>query len=185
MIPAIVTSLRAILFLSILTGLVYPLMVTAVAQLFSAQAHGSLIRKDGHIVGSELIAQKFVSLKYFHSRPSATEYATVPSGASNFGPTSSALTESVDKRRKDLGTNVPSDLVTTSASGLDPHITPEAALFQVDRIIRARGLNESQRQDLLSLIQSHTDGLTMGIMGSPRVNVLKLNIDMEEMFHGR
>lgn len=188
--PAIVL----ILALTVLTGLAYPLAMTGLAQLvFPDQANGSLIERDGQVIGSTLIGQSFTSDRYFHGRPSATtgtdaEGNTIPapynaagSAGSNFGPTSAALIARVQAdaarlRSETPGQPVPVDLVTTSASGLDPHITPAAAAFQVARVARARNLPEST---VRGLVAAATEGRTLGIIGEPRVNVLKLNLALD------
>jgi K+-transporting ATPase ATPase C chain len=192
--PAIMLTV----LMTALTGLAYPLAMTGVAgRLFPYQAKGSLIERDGKIIGSELIGQNFTSDGYFHGRPSATtdtdpndSTKTVPapynasnSGGSNYGPTSKAL---VDRVKADSGplaaTNpsakIPVDLVTTSASGLDPDITPAAALFQIPRVAAARGLPEDQ---LRRLVEDNTTARLLGLLGEPHVNVLKLNLALDKL----
>ena len=190
--PAIVLLLA----LTLITGLAYPLAMTGIAGvLFPRQAQGSLIEKDGKIVGSALIGQEFKDDKYFHGRPSATtapdpndSTKTVPapynaanSGGSNLGPTSKALNdrikEDVEKlKAENPGSSVPVDLVTTSASGLDPDISPEAALFQVPRVAKARNMPEERVRDL---VNKTTQGRLLGLLGEPRVNVLALNLALD------
>jgi K+-transporting ATPase ATPase C chain len=186
--PAIVM----IVLMTILTGLAYPLAITGIAQaVFPHQANGSLAEKDGKVIGSELIGQNFVDAKYFHGRPSATtdtdpndSTKTVPapynaanSSGSNLGPTSQALIDRVKGdaaalQAQNPNAKIPVDLVTSSASGLDPDITPAAALFQVPRVAKARGLSEDQvRQIVADLSQSRF----LGLLGEPHVNVLQLN----------
>jgi potassium-transporting ATPase KdpC subunit len=192
--PAIVM----IVVLTAITGLVYPLAMTGIAQLvFPHQANGSLIRKDGKVIGSELIGQNFTGAGYFHGRPSATtdtdpndSTKTVPapynaanSSGSNAGPTSKALAErvkgDVDKlKAENPAEPVPMDLATTSASGLDPDISPEAALFQVPRVAKVRSLDEA---DVRRLVQTHTDGRLFGLIGEPHVNVLQLNMALDAL----
>jgi len=190
--PAIVLLLA----LTIITGLAYPLAMTGIAGvLFPRQAQGSLIEKDGKVVGSALIGQEFKDDKYFHGRPSATSspdpndptktvsapYNAANSSGSNLGPTSKALAdrlkEDVDKLKAEIpNAPVPVDLVTTSGSGLDPHISPEAAEFQVPRIAKARNLPEGQ---VKQLVASNTEGRLLGLLGEPRVNVLALNLALD------
>lgn len=191
--PAIIV----LLMLTAITGLAYPLAITELAQaMFPAQANGSLIVRDGHVVGSELIGQQFESDKYFHGRPSATAapdpkdasksvpspYNAANSGGSNLGPTSKNLAERVKddvaklKAENPSGT-IPVDLVTTSASGLDPDISPEAAMFQVPRVAKAWGLSEDS---VRALVAAQTQGRLMGWLGEPRVNVLRLNLALSQ-----
>jgi K+-transporting ATPase ATPase C chain len=180
-------AIRALLALTVLTGIVYPLLVTAVSQLaFSGRANGSLIERDGKVLGSRLIGQPFADPKYFWSRPSATSpmpYNGASSSGSNLGPTNPALKESVESRIKalrDAGTDplkpVPVDLVTASGSGLDPHISPAAAEYQVTRVAKARDIAEDKVREL---VQKHTEGRQFGILGEPRVNVLPLNLELD------
>src|SRR3989442_14562902 len=178
----------AFLTLPFLTWIISPMIVTAFAQLFPNKAAGRVIEVNGKAVGSELIGQPFSDPKYFWSRPSATSpqpYNGASSSGSNLGPTNKALAEAVADRIKalreaDPGNKaaVPVDLVTASASGLDPHISPEAAQFQVSRIARARGLPEEAVNQLVSL---HTEGRTFGVLREPRVNVLKLNLALDAL----
>jgi K+-transporting ATPase ATPase C chain len=190
--PAIVM----VVALTLITGLAYPLLMTQFAEIiFPYQAHGSLVARDGKVVGSLLIGQEFKSDRYFHGRPSATtapdpadSTKTVPapynaanSGGSNLGPTSKSLVERVqgdlEKLKKENPTApVPIDLVTTSGSGLDPHISPEAALFQVPRVARARNMTEDR---IRQLVEKYIEGRDLGILGEPRVNVLALNLALD------
>jgi potassium-transporting ATPase KdpC subunit len=190
--PAIVM----IIAMTVITGLIYPLLMTGIAQaVFPYQANGSLIEKDGKVIGSALIGQNFSSDKYFHGRPSATTdtdpndatktvpapYNAANSGGSNLGPTSKALNdrikEDVEKlKAENPGQAVPVDLVTTSASGLDPDISPEGALFQVPRVAKARNLPEER---VRQLVTQHTQGRMAGLLGEPRVNVLALNLALD------
>jgi K+-transporting ATPase ATPase C chain len=192
--PAIVM----IVCFTVLTGLIYPLAMTGIAQVvFPRQANGSLIEKDHKVIGSELIGQNFTEDKYFHGRPSATTdtdpkdptktvpapYNAANSSGSNAGPTAKSLIEriqgDVDKlKAENPNTAVPVDLVTTSASGLDPDITPAAALFQVPRVAKARGLPEAK---VRGLVAQYVEGRFLGVIGEPRVNVMRLNMALDAL----
>jgi len=192
--PAIVF----VVTLTLITGLAYPLAMTGIAEvIFPYQSQGSLIEKDGKVIGSALVGQQFVDSRYFHGRPSATNapdpkdstktvdapYNAANSGGSNLGPTSKALAEriagAVDNLKKENpSARIPVDLVTTSGSGLDPDISPEAALFQVPRVAKARNLREAR---VRALVESHTEGRSLGLLGEPRVNVLKLNLALDDL----
>ena len=181
-------ALSSLVLFTILTGAIYPGAVTGIAQLaFRRQAEGSLIKEHGKFVGSELIGQPFDDPKYFWSRPSATTpaYNGAASGASNLGPRNPALLEAVTSRAENLRQADPSasgpmpvDLVTSSASGLDPHITPAAAAYQASRVARARSLRPEQIQEL---IRHYTEGRQLGFLGEPRVNVLRLNLALDSL----
>ncbi len=180
------TSVRFTILVTLLCGIVYPLIVTGIAGiLFPHQAAGSLILKDGKVIGSELLGQSFTSDRYFHPRPSAAGngYDATASGGSNLAQSNAKLVQriqgDIDKlRAENPGKPVPIDLVTTSASGLDPDITPDAAYFQTARVARSRGLSEDQ---VRQLIAQHTQGRQLGLLGEPRVNVLELNLDLDNL----
>jgi K+-transporting ATPase ATPase C chain len=177
MIKHISTAARMLLALSLLTGVVYPLVVTAVAQLlFHEQANGSLIVEGGVVRGSHLVGQAFDDPQYFWGRPSATTppYNASASGGSNLGPTNPALATAMRERARRLGGEapIPVDLLTASGSGLDPHISPEAARFQIARVAAARGMRVEK---LRALVEQHVEGRLWGFLGEPRVNVLELN----------
>jgi K+-transporting ATPase ATPase C chain len=180
-------ALTMLAVLTVVTGIIYPLLVTGVAQVvFPEQAGGSLIIRQGKAVGSRLIGQHFEKPEYFWGRPSATAlfpYNAAASGGSNLGPTNPTLIQAVKERvaalrAADPGNEapVPVDLVTASGSGLDPHISPAAALYQVKRVARARGLED---EDVRALVDRHTEGRQFGILGERRVNVLELNLALE------
>ena len=183
-------ALMLVLIMTVLTGIAYPLVVTGLAQvIFPKQAEGSLAYKDGQPIGSVLIGQNFSDTGYFYSRPSAAGkdgYDATSSSGSNLGPTNKVLLDSVAERAEKVRTEnglaattpVPGDLVTTSASGLDPNITPEASEIQIARVAKARNLSEQKVQDL---VEQFTEGRQFGFLGQPRVNVLKLNIALDSL----
>ena len=201
MLKEIRPALVLVVALTLITGLAYPLAMTGIAKvIFPYQAEGSVIEKDSKVIGSTLIGQPFASDKYFHGRPSATvgpdpndstktvsvPYNAANSGASNYGPTNKNLIDrvkgDVDKLKgENPDAPVPVDLVTTSASGLDPDISPEAALFQVPRVAKARNLPEDR---IRQLVMQHVEGRFLGLLGEPRVNVLALNLALDQSAGG-
>lgn len=190
MIKLVSKAFLLLLLMTLLTGIIYPLTVTGLAQvIFPQQANGSLVYVDGKPAGSALIGQSFAEPKYFHSRPSAAGkdgYDAAASAGSNLGPTNQTLLDGVAKQLEQVrsenglsqGSSVPADLVTASASGLDPHISPEAALLQVSRVAKARQLPERKVRDL---VEKHVERPQLGLLGESRVNVLKLNLSLDEI----
>ena len=182
-------AIMLIVLMTLITGLIYPLGLTGVAQLlFPHQAGGSLVVRNGHVIGSELIGQNFAGDKYFQGRPSAAGkgYDAANSGGANLGPTSKALTKRIagdaaKLQAENPSTPIPVDLATTSASGLDPDITPAAALFQVSRVAKARGLAPAEVE---RLVRAHIEDRLLGVIGEPRINVLRLNMALDAMQSG-
>jgi K+-transporting ATPase ATPase C chain len=188
----LIISIKIFAVLTVLCGVVYPLFITGIAQLvFPAKANGSLILQGNKVIGSELIGQKFDSIIYFSSRPSATDYNPLPSGGSNLGPTSSKLKQLVTERTSQFakfnllsGSDaIPSEMLFASASGLDPHISPKAALLQVDRIVKARNFDNNQKQKVIELIASKTESPQFDVLGATRINVLILNLELDKINH--
>jgi potassium-transporting ATPase KdpC subunit len=184
------TALRLFLFLTAVTGVLYPAVITFTGGvLFPSASSGSFVEYRGRTVGSSLVAQEFVSRKYFWPRPSAILYEPVPSGGSNLGPTDRSLRDSLETRRKqfiarnDLSVSfvVPVDMCTASGSGIDPHISPAAAGAQIERVARARGLGEGARKELEALVERYVEPPQLGILGTERVNVLLLNIALDDL----
>lgn len=183
-------SLKIFLFFTILTGIIYPLLITGIAQVvFPAKANGSLIVNNKKVIGSELIGQQFDSAIYFSSRPSAISYTPLPSGGSNYGLTNAKLKAQVFERKEkfiafnqlDSVTVMPSEMLFSSASGLDPHISVKAALLQVNRIAKARNFDEVQKQKLFQRIESLTETPQFLVLGQERVNVLLLNLSLDNI----
>ena len=182
----LITALLMTVVMTVLLGLIYPLVITGLAQvLFRNKANGQLLSRNGEVIGSRIIAQPFTSAKYFHPRPSAagTGYDAASSGGTNLAATNQKLIDRVradaaSLQKENPGQPIPVDLLTTSASGLDPEISPAAAEFQVPRVARERGLAESAVHDL---VRNHIQQRDLGLLGEPRVNVLELNLAMDEM----
>lgn len=185
-----IIALKFILLMTILTGVCYPLFMTGLAQvMYPSKSNGSLLIKDGKIIGSELIGQKFDSSIYFWSRPSAIGYNPVPSSGTNYGPTSDTLRKQVNARRISFatanslpaGSVIPLEMIFASASGLDPHISPEAALLQVDRITKVRHFNDQQKEELLKRIKDLTEKPQFLYLGESCINVLILNLELDKI----
>ena len=180
----LITAVLMTIVTTILLGVGYPLLVTGLARLWPDKANGQLVEKNGVVVGSRIIAQPFAGAAYFHPRPSAAGngYDPTNSGGTNYGPTNQKLVDRVkgdvaSLQAENPGKPVPVDLVTASGSGLDPHISPAAADFQIPRVAKARGMSESE---VASLVGEHTEGRQFGFLGEPRVNVLELNLALDE-----
>lgn len=185
-----IIAIRFILIMTILTGFIYAFFMTGLAQLlFPKKANGSMLMSEGRISGSELIGQKFDSSIYFWSRPSATGYNPAPSGASNYGPTSDTLKKQVQARRENFASmnslpdtaTIPVEMIFASASGLDPDISPEAALIQVDRVVKTRKFNEKQRTMVINLIKTIIIEPQFHLLGEHRINVLELNMALDKL----
>jgi K+-transporting ATPase ATPase C chain len=187
----LIISLKLLLLLTIITGVIYPLAVTLISNLiFPSKSEGSMIRtSDGKIIGSELIGQGFDSIKYFMPRPSAISYNPMPSGASNWGPTSDTLKKTIDARRKEYlktnmlseGTHVPEDAIFASVSGVDPHISVENVMIQSKRIAIVRKFDKNRSDKLMELINRLIEKPQLGILGEERINVLILNIELDKL----
>jgi len=184
----IIIAVKLMIVMTLVLGLLYTGAITTFGHLFfNNKANGSLLKKDGHVIGSSLLAQEFKSDRYFWPRPSAAKYETVPSGASNLGPTSADLKTEVEKRSQRLSKRfsshrIPQELLFASASGLDPHISENDALEQVNAVVAARRLNETDKLKIMSLIKKNTEIIGLGILGGPYVNVLELNVDLDKSF---
>jgi len=186
----IITGLRFLALMTILTGLVYPGLVTIIASLFYQQeAQGSLIESNGIIIGSKLIGQNFDSLKYFWSRPSFINYNPLPSGASNLGPLNPQLLININQKELTFlkankmkeDSDIPPEMVTASGSGLDPHISPAAALLQVSRVAEARGMDREKQDKIVILIKNVTERRQFSLLGEPRINVFLLNLKLDSI----
>jgi potassium-transporting ATPase KdpC subunit len=185
-----IIALKIILTMTIITGVLYPLLITTISQIaFNHKANGSMIKNNGVIIGSELIGQKFDSTIYFWSRPSAVEYNPLPSGGSNYGPTSDKLKKLMLERKTKFtsgntlqdSTTIPVEMLTASASGLDPHIPPKAALMQIGRIAKARNFDASRKQRLVALVNEKMEKPQWGLFGEERINVLLLNLELDKI----
>lgn len=186
----LIISLKIFAVLTVLCGVAYPLLISGVAQLtFPEKANGSLIVQDNKVVGSELIGQKFDREDYFWSRPSATGYSAMPSGGSNLGPSSETLRQQVAGRASawkaanpaTTSEPIPSEMLLASGSGLDPHISPRAALLQVDRVAKARQFSSEQKLRLVALINEQTESRQFSVLGEARINVLMLNLALDKL----
>jgi K+-transporting ATPase ATPase C chain len=186
----IIISIKIFILFTVLLGVIYPLVITGIAQMgFPSKANGSLIKVDNKVVGSELIGQNFSIDRYFSSRPSAIDYKPLPSGGSNFGLTNEKLKQLVVARKLqfikdnnlDENAMVPSEMLFASASGLDPHISPEAAILQLERISAVRNFDNAQKQRLLRIIQEMTEVPQLSFLGESRINVLLLNIEVDKL----
>ena len=186
----IITGLRFLVLMIILTGLVYPVLVTVITSVFSPnEANGSLVKRDGVIIGSKLIGQNFDSQKYFWSRPSFNNYNPLPSGASNLGPLNPLLIKKINENEKDFAqankinedVNIPPEMLTASASGLDPHISPAAAFLQISRISEARGMDKAEQDKLIELVNDLTENRQFSFLGEPRINVFLLNLKIDSL----
>ena len=186
----IITAFKLVLFMTLLTGIIYPVFIYLVAKtVFPQKSEGSFVKVNDKIIGSELLGQKFESKKYFQSRPSAINYQPMPSGASNLAPTSQSLKSNVDSLRKAYillnglpeNTEVPPDAVFASGSGIDPHISPANALLQATRISKERNFDETKKNQLFDLINTYTEKPQFGFLGDSRINVFNLNIELDKL----
>ncbi|HEY5123103.1 MAG TPA: potassium-transporting ATPase subunit KdpC [Ignavibacteria bacterium] len=186
----IITALKLLLFMTLLTGIIYPLFIYLIAKtVFPQKSEGSFVKVNEKIIGSELFGQKFTANKYFQSRPSAVDYQPMPSGGSNLAPTSQTLKNTVDSLRKAYiifnelpeNTDVPPDAVFASGSGIDPHISPVNALLQSDRVSKERNFDINKKKQLIELINKLTEKPQFGFLGEPRINVLNLNLELDKL----
>jgi potassium-transporting ATPase KdpC subunit len=182
----IIISIKYLILSILLFGFAYTFFITGIGYVFfKNKVTGSIIESNSSIVGSKLIGQKFSDPKFFFPRPSAGDYGTLPSSASNYGVTSSELKKDVDSRIKELGKDAPCELLFASGSGLDPDISLEGAMFQVDRISKERQLSSSDKAKLIAIVQKHIEQPQFKFLGSTRVNVLELNMDIKKVFDGK
>lgn len=186
----LIISLKLLVFMTLLTGIVYPVFIYLIAQtIFPEKSAGSLVKVNEKVIGSELFGQKFESKKYFQSRPSAVDYQPMPSGGSNLGPTSQTLKSRIDSSRQAFvlwnelpeNTEVPPDAVFSSGSGIDPHISPVNALLQCGRISKERNFDANKKKQLSDLISKLTENPQFGFLGEPRINVLYLNLELDKL----
>lgn len=184
----LIQSCMILLMMTVLTGLAYPLLVTGASQtLFRDKANGQIVSRNGEAIASVLIAQKITSPKYFWPRPSGADYNATASSGTNWGPTNADLKKQYEERRKSLleahpdQGEPPKDLLFNSASGLDPEVSPAAAIYQLNRVAKARNFNQEQTAKLKALVEAHTYGPTLGFMGDSRVNVMELNVALDRM----
>ncbi len=186
----IIISIKFLLFMTVFLGIVYPVFIFGVGKIiFPGKSEGSFVEKNGTVVGSELIAQQFDSSIYFQPRPSAIGYQPMPSGASNLGPTSQKLKDMSDSLRKAYitknnlpsNTDVPTDAIFASGSGIDPHISPVNALLQSDRVAKERNFDSNRKKQLADLIKRLTEGPQFGLLGEPRINVFLLNLELDKL----
>jgi potassium-transporting ATPase KdpC subunit len=186
----IITSIKLLVLMTILTGIIYPVFIYVIAKtVFPYKAGGELIESNGKIIGSELFGQKFTSKKYFQPRPSAIDYQPMPSGGSNLAPTSITLKNNVDSLRKSYiifnelpeNTNVPPDAIFSSASGIDPHISPENAILQISRIAKERNYDEKKKNQIIEIVKNHTEKPQFSLFGEERINVLILNLEIDKL----
>lgn len=188
----LLVALKLFVLMTVVLGLAYPLFILAIAQMtMKEQANGSLLSQDGLIVGSRLLAQKFTEDRYFWPRPSSTDHSALPSGSSNLGPTSAKLKSEIAERRSRLAQfnpeskdGVPFELLFASASGLDPHISPKGARFQIDRIAKSRKLDDSKRKQLIEMVETAIDNSNFSLVGMPCINVLQLNLSLDRLEKG-
>ncbi len=185
LVKVLINNLKIFIFFIVLTGIIYPLFITVVSQsIFNDEANGSLLTKNGKVIGSKLLAQEFKGKQYFWPRPSAANYDPSSSSASNLSPDSKTLQETITKRAADNGLDINSndDLLYASGSGLDPHISPESADRQINRIAEARHLDDRRVVELKKLVVDNIEGRQFGILGKDRLNVLRLNLLLDEKF---